>query len=323
MNFKEFDKTGKVEGFALIKKCDIKQTAKGLNYLDLVLSDKTGEITAKFWDYNPNVNGSFEVNTLVKVRGIITSWNNENQLKIDLIRPAVDSDNITLENYVPSAKYEGTIMLKELEDIINSFKDEDLKTLTLTILSDHKERLIYYPAAVKLHHAQRSGLLFHTLSIVRLAQKVSEIYENVDSELLICGAILHDIGKLYELSSSEEGLASGYTTEGTLIGHLVKGAMIVDETGKKLNIENEKLMLVEHMLISHHKNPEYGACVRPMFLEAEILSTLDMLDATIFEISHSLTDVEKGEFSTRQWALDNLRFYNHKRKDEDCDAKLF
>ena len=202
------------------------------------------------------------------------------------------------------------------------FENEDLKTLVLSLLSESREKLLYWPAAFKLHHAIRGGLLYHTLSIVRLAQEACVIYPFVDRELLLSGAILHDIAKLSEFEAQSTGIASGYTTQGTLIGHLVRGAMMVEKKGKELGTDSETLMLLEHMLLSHHGEPEFGAAVRPMFLEAEILSSLDMLDARIYEIQSAIAGTASGEFSARQWALENRKFLNHGRTQSDGNAKL-
>ena len=125
------------------------------------------------------------------------------------------------------------------------------------------------------------------------------------------GAILLDAAKTFEMETGKTGLCTGYSVGGELIGHLVKGAMFVEETAKELGIEGEKVILLEHMILSHHSEPEYGSPVRPMFLEAEILSALDSLDATIFEINNATSKTEAGEFTDRQWALDNRKLFNH------------
>ncbi len=316
------EKSNTVEGFALIRKAEKKTTVKGSNFLDMILADNSGQINAKIWDYNENVQGVFEVNSIVKVRGSISVYNGEDQLKIDRIRKAIDSDNININDYVPSAEYEGQAMFDELLSIVEDFKDEDLKKLTIGMLSEYKDEILYFPAAFKLHHAIRGGLLMHTLSVVRLAQGVCRVYPFVDSDLLICGAILHDIGKTVEFKVSEFGIADGYTVDGSLVGHIVRGAMAVRDMGEKLSISEKTIMLVEHMILSHHGEPEFGAAVRPMFLEAEILSELDLMDARIYEIWEAINATEKNEFSTRQWALDNRRLYNHGRTNMDSKADL-
>lgn len=322
MNFSYHEKSGTHTGFCLVKSCDRKLNKNGEPYLDMVLSDRSGEINAKLWKYDESLHGVYEPNTLVKVQGIITKFNDADQLRVDRIRKVNETDGVKIEDYVSSAVYSGEMMFDELISIADSFTDSELKTLVKTILSENKEKLLYYPAAFKLHHAMRSGLLQHTLSIVRLAQSVCRIYPFVDADLLLSGAMLHDISKLDELIAGETGIASGYSVEGTLLGHLVKGAMLIDKTAEKLGISHDKAVLLEHMLISHHGDPEFGAAVRPLFIEADILSALDRLDARIVEVNNAVSGVEPGGFSTRQWALDNRAFYNHGRVDVTQETNL-
>ncbi len=322
MNFESLGKSGAVEGFCLIKTCDKKTTAKGMTYLDMILSDSSGEIVAKLWDYKEELHGDYEANRIVKVRGTISPYNGVDQLRIERIRLAIDADNINIEDFVQAADYSGEMMFAELENIVNTFADTDFRNIVLKLLNDNKEKLLYWPAAFKLHHAIRGGLLYHTLSIVRLAQSVCKIYPSINSDLLLAGAILHDIGKLDEFEVAATGLASGYTIDGNLIGHLVRGAILVEKAGDELGVSAEKYRLIQHMLISHHGEPEFGVAVRPMLLEAEVLATLDLLDSRIFEIENAIGAVSDGEFSQRQWALDNRKFYNHGLSAVDTKANL-
>ncbi|MBQ8304241.1 MAG: HD domain-containing protein, partial [Clostridia bacterium] len=181
---------------------------------------------------------------------------------------------------------------------------------------------LYWPAAFKLHHAVRGGLLMHVLSIVRLAEAVCTVYPFVDKDLLLSGAILHDIAKLKEFVVCETGVATGYSVKGNLIGHLAEGAIMVREAAKRLNISEETSNLVEHMLLSHHGEPEFGAAVRPLFLEAELLSELDLMDSRIYEIKEALLNTAEGEFSQKMWAMDNRKFLNHNRVDLNTDADI-
>ena len=213
-------------------------------------------------------------------------------------------------------------MLGKIMSVIASVKDEELKKLTYALVKDKEEKLLFWPAAFKLHHAVRGGLLYHTLSILKMAEAISVIYPSVDRDLLFCGIIVHDLCKIEEFNVSSSGLVTSYSVEGELLGHLVMGAMKIAEKAKELCISAEKAMLLQHMVISHHGDPEFGAAVRPMFLEAEILSQLDNLDATIYEITSTVSEVQKGEFSPRQWALDNRKLYNHGRKSVSPKANL-
>lgn len=322
MNFTEINSNGGVEGFCLVKSLEVKKTAKGVPFLDLILTDSSGEIGAKLWDYKEDVHGGIKLNSLIKIRGTVSMFNDALQLRIDRVRPAIESDGVNMEDFVPSADYSGKDMYDYIVSTVNVFENTQLKNLILTVLERNKENLLYWPAAFKLHHAIRGGLLYHTLSILKLAKAVCDIYPSLERELLYAGVILHDVAKIQEFDVSETGVVSGYTVEGSLIGHLVKGAMNIEKVGEELGIDRELLMLIEHMILSHHGEPEFGAAVRPMFLEAEILSQLDLLDARIYEISQAVSEVEPGDFTPRQWALDNRKLYNHGLKEIKPKADL-
>lgn len=322
MNFKTINSSGAVEGFFLVKSVEVKKTAKGLQYLDMTLTDSTGEINAKLWDYKEGLHSQIAANTIVKVRGTTSVFNEMQQLRVERIRTAVEADNVKVEDFVPSAEYSGESMFDAICDVAQSFENKDLKKLVLSILKENKAALTICPAAFRLHHAIRGGLMYHTLSVLRLAQSICEIYPSVDKELLFSGVILHDAAKIWEFEVSDTGVVSGYSIDGTLIGHLVRGAMNIDQIGRELEIDKNTLMLLEHMILSHHGEPEFGAAVRPMFLEAEILSQLDLLDARIYEISQAVGEVQSGEFTPRQWALDNRKLYNPGIKEVKPKADL-
>lgn len=322
MNFIE-QRNGVVDGFALIKNIEKKTNVKGVPYLDLTLCDKDGEIAAKLWDYKEELHGEYTVDDLIKFRGQLQQYNGANQLRIDRIRAVIEADGVNITDFVPSSEYSGEMMLGEILNTLDTFRDADLKKLTKTVIDSHKEKLLYWPAAFRLHHAIRGGLLYHTLSILRLAECACRIYPSIDRELLLSGVILHDIAKLYEYEVGETtGVASSYSVKGNLLGHLVMGAMEIEETAKKLGVPEEKRILIEHMLISHHGEPEFGAAVRPLFIEAEVLCQLDTLDATVYEMAQSISEVKVGEFTQRQWALDNRKLYNHGRKPVKPKANL-
>lgn len=323
MKFTPLDNNGLVDGFCLIKSLDKKTTTKGDAYLDITLADSEGEINAKLWRYTPEQHGDYAVNELVKIRGIISEYNGADQLKIEKIRHVVAEDNVNPADFVKTAAYSGEQMYTELLNIALSFKDEELKKIVTEILKDNKSAWLYWPAAFKLHHAVRSGLLLHTLTIVRLAEAVCNIYTFVDRELLISGAILHDIAKIAEYNVAETGIATGYTNEGNLLGHLTMGAITIADYAKRLNISDKTAMLLEHMLISHHGEPEFGAAVRPMFIEAELLSELDLMDSRVYEMREAVSDTKEDDFSGKVWAMDNRKLFNHSRKDMNNSTKLF
>lgn len=321
MNFTT-NSNGTCDGFCLVRSADKKTNVKGVAYLDMILCDKSGEINAKLWDYKELFHGSYEAGQLVKVRGTITQYNGADQLRIDKIRSVCEEDGVDMSDFVPTAEYAGKAMLEQIYLLISSFEDEELKKLTYSLVKDNEEKMLFWPAAFKLHHAMRGGLLYHTLSIIRLAEGVCKIYPSVDRDLLLAGAVLHDICKIEEFDVSAAGIVTNYSVKGELLGHLVMGAMKVYEKAKELGISEKTATLVEHMIISHHGTPEFGSSVRPMFLEASLLSQLDTLDATVFEIENATADVKEEEFTPRQWALDNRKLYNHGRKELSTKAKL-
>lgn len=323
MNFKPTGVNGTYEGYCIIKSAEKKTTAKGAPYLDLTIADPDGEIEAKLWDYRESPANRYKAFDFIKVRGSFVAFNDATQFRIERIRKVVPADGVSAEDYVPCAPYAGEVMLAEIKNIAEKFKNEELKKLVFAVIEKYEEKLIYWPAAKNLHHAVRGGLLTHTLSVLRLAEAVCRIYGFVDYDLLCAGAILHDVSKIEELEVSETGMASEYTVKGNLLGHLVMGAVTVDAVGRKIGISDETLTLVEHMLISHHGTPEFGAAKLPMFIEAELLSQLDLMDARLYEMRRALNDADVGGFSPRQWALENRKLYNRGVPEDGGEIRLF
>jgi len=316
MNFVALPGNQLMEGYCLIKSVEKKMTAKGSSYLDLTLADNDGETNAKLWDVKDIPAMSFEKFDFVKVRGSFVTFNDTQQFRIDRIRKVTPEDGVNMEDYVPSACLSGEVMLEEIEKVIDDFSDYELKLLTRAVIDEYRDKLLIWPAAKGFHHAVRGGLLMHTLAIVRLAKAVCGVYTYVNYDLLCAGAILHDIAKIDEIAASETGIASEYSTKGNLLGHLVMGAMKIEETGKKLGISEDTLVLLEHMLISHHGVPEFGSAKMPMFVEAVLLNMLDDMDAKLYAMSSAIGEVEPGQFTPKQWAFDNRLLYNHGRSED-------
>lgn len=298
-----------IDCYYIVKTAAKKISAKGDAYLDMIFMNADGEIPAKLWDYKEGAHDWITGGIIVKVRGNEELWNDKKQFRIQRIRRVAEDDQVDMRALVPCAPFDGAAMLEQVQALVASFSDEPLRELVGRILSNNRVRLLICPAAVKLHHAICGGLLYHVLSVARLAEGVCGVYPFINRDLLLAGAILHDIAKLDELRVEDTGIAGGYTTQGELLGHLVMGAMIVRDAAKELGTPEETALLLEHMLISHHGIPEYGCAVRPMLLEAEILSMLDNLDATVNQITTSLDSVEPGGFGQKLWSLDQRKFY--------------
>lgn len=303
----------RVDCFFIVKRVDLKTTnSKDKKYLDFIFGDKTGEISAKLWEVPLEMEDMFKESDLVKVRGTVTSYMNSNQFKVDRIRLAVPEDGANPEDFVESAPLDNRFMFQEIGKYIASIKDVDIRNVVREAVEEKKDKIMYYPAAKRNHHAIRSGLLYHVLTMLKLGESISGIYSSVNTDLLYAGIILHDLEKMNEMESSELGIVSEYTIEGNLLGHISLGVKNVDRICDRLNTPDEKRMLLQHMILSHHYEPEYGSPVKPMFLEAELLHHIDMIDARVYDFTHAVRDVEPGSFSEMIFSLDRRRIYNPK-----------
>lgn len=304
-----------VEGFCLVRNVAQKSNVKGSDYLDFVLSDAGGEVVAKLWDYNPEQHGVYYPDALVKVRGAINVWKDTEQLKIERIRPVKPEDAVDMSAFVPSAPIPGEQLYDELYRCAEGFKNNDIRMLTQYVLRENREKLIKYPAALKLHHAMRGGLLYHTRTMLQAAKAICDVYEpiypSLSRDLVYAGIMLHDVAKVEELTVGELGLASGYSMPGQLLGHISMGVGMLTRAAAELMVDEKQAVLLQHILLSHHDTPEHGSPKPPMFPEAEIVGQIDLLDSRLYEMYDALSAVTEGEFSERQWALDNRQLYKH------------
>ena len=244
------------DGFLLTRTASQRTSANGNKFLDMTLCDLSGEVNAKLWDgYTPAPN----VADVLRVRGMMTEYNGKPQLRVDKMRLATEADDYDMSLLAPCAPQPASEMLDYILNRVDAFRDSELKELVLTRLEECGDRLNYYPAASKLHHAERSGLLHHTSTMLRMAGMVCEVYPTLNADLLAAGVILHDLCKLTEMDADEIGMVSDYTAEGMLIGHLVRGVSELDRCGRSLGVRRELLLLLEHMILSHHDLPEYGS----------------------------------------------------------------
>ena len=303
-----FEKDQKFEGFLLVRSAEQRASSNGSRYLDINLCDRTGEINAKLWDgaYAPPQAGS-----VVKVRALVTEYNGRLQLRINKLRDAGDEDNVDMSLLIPCAPYPAKDMRALIDETVAGMKNEVLRKVILQLLDMAGDQLAYFPAAQKLHHAERSGLLHHTTTMLKTAKAVLQVYPWLDADLLYAGVIAHDLSKIREMKSDEAGNVNDYTTVGLLLGHLVHGVSQVAEAARRAGIEadNEYVLLLEHMVISHHGEAEFGSPRPPMFPEAEMLHWLDVLDARMNEMNGIVQRTPAGAFSERIWSLDR-RIYH-------------
>lgn len=313
ISISDFEPGAKIEGYYMIRAVDAKTTnSNNKKYLDFNLCDKTGEINAKLWEVPALSEDKYKGNTVVKIRGSILSWQGALQLKIERIRNINDEDQINVEDFVQAAPLKPEFMYDEILGYINNMENQDVKDIVKYIYEENKDKLQYYPAAKKNHHAIRSGLLFHVMTMIHMAEKLSEIYTFLNKDLLYAGVILHDMSKLEEMHSNDFGIVDEYTVEGQLLGHITQGIKKIEVVAEKLGTDKEISMLLQHLVLSHHYEPEYGSPVKPMIAEAEMLHYLDIIDARMYDIKKVLKDTDQGNFSERLWSLENRRIYNPK-----------
>jgi len=301
-----------IQDFFMVKAIAIKTGSNKKQYLDLVLSDKTGELTAKKWDIaDPELPALNEISEgdIIKLKGTVTEWSGMRQIRVLKLRKSVPEDNLDITDYIKAAPEKAEDMYLYILEKAEEMKDEELRKLCVRLLEDHEEKLMYYPAAAKNHHAELAGLLYHMKRMLMTAERICEVYTNLNRDLVMAGVIIHDIEKLNEIDADTLGIASGYSFEGQLLGHLIQGIKSIDRLAGELGIGKEKTIMLEHMILTHHYEPEFGSPKKPLFPEAEILHYLDMIDARMYDMQDALESTLPGEFSDRVWTLDNRKLY--------------
>ena len=257
---------------------DIRQKKSGEPYLSLVLGDRTGELEAKMWDNVVEVLESFSRDDFIKVKGLLQVYQNRPQLTIHKMVKVLDSD-VDFADYFPSSERNPDEMFAELRAIIAGIENSHFRRLLDCFLDDEAVARAYRvaPAAKSVHHAFLGGLLEHVLSMCQLCKLTAPHYKNIDLDLLLSGAVLHDIGKIAELTYER---SFGYSAEGQLLGHIVIGLRMLGERLQGFPDFPPKLRtMLEHLIISHHGELEYGSPKVPLFPEALLLHHLDNLDS--------------------------------------------
>lgn len=315
MEFKrinELQAGNRIDSFYLIKAVSVRVSSNNKKYLDLTLADKTGEISAKLWDATDEDENLYKENVLVKIRAAVVEWQNNLQLKIDRIRLSAKEDNIDISDYVASAPFPGEEMYILMLEYVDKIQNKDIKSIVNYIIDKAGDKMINFPAAKKNHHSVRSGLLYHITTMLKAGEKLCEVYDFLNKDLIYAGVILHDMAKLEEMDASELGIVSDYTIEGQLLGHLVMGSEKIREAAIAVNADSEISMILQHMIIAHHFEPEYGSPKKPMLPEAQMLHFLDDMDATMYDMKKAVSSTEPGSMSDAVWSLEKRRIYNSK-----------
>ena len=284
-------------------------TNSGAPYLSLSLQDNSKAIDAKMWDVKGEIDKQLSVGKVFNFELEINMYRNNLQAKVIKVFPISQSE-INMEDYIFNSPVSKDELRKCIADGLNQINNENIAKIVNSLLNYYSKDVYEYPAAAKIHHNFIGGLATHVSGMIKLANALADIYPSVNRDYLLGGVIIHDLGKIEEFESP---ILTEYSTKGKLLGHI----SIIDarllQIGKDLNLEDsEELLVLRHMVLSHHGEYEYGSPILPETLEAELLTYIDNIDSKVAIIDKALSDVKVGEFSGRIFAMDNRYFYKHK-----------
>ena len=279
-----------------------------LNYLVTLLDDT--QLNLKVLDSRELPIGNvYLFNFEVKFNGTRNSYTLLSETEIFKC-PLNEEVYKVFEKFFPYVSVGIPALEEKLDKYLSNLSNPTIKAICEDIFNRYKHDFLIYPAAVKMHHNYLGGLAYHTLTMCDLANAFAGFYDCVDLDLLVAGALLHDVSKIIEFKGPTE---SEYSIRGQLIGHLVLGAIEIDKTAERLGLEDkEEVMLLEHMLISHHGQPTYGACKKPETPEALLLWIIDTIDSKLRVVEEKFIDVEPGTFSDAIGVLERMKFYKKK-----------
>ncbi|MGG0739008.1 3'-5' exoribonuclease YhaM [Niallia taxi] len=301
-----YDVGDQFDSHLLIKSSARAMASNGKPFLTLIFQDKSGEIEAKLWDATDADEQIYQPETIVKINGDIQNYRGRMQLRIRQIKLVSQEESVRLSDFIETAPLESEEMQAKINQYIFDMKNPNIQRITRHLVKKHQKAFFEYPAATKNHHEFVSGLAYHVVSMLDLAKSIAGLYPSLDTDLLYGGIILHDLGKVQELSGP---ISTTYTVEGNLLGHIT---IMVNEIGKaadELGIKGEEVMILQHLVLSHHGKAEWGSPKAPLIKEAEILHYIDNLDAKMNMLDRALERVKPGEFSERIFPLENRSFY--------------
>lgn len=287
-------------------------TAKGAPYLSFTFQDNTGSMEAKYWNVKEEEIDNYSNGMLVEAYGDVLSHKKMLQFRVAKLE-LLDMKDVDIYDYVKSSAISKDELQRRVYESIDEIQNETIRVLVNDIMKDNQKDFFEYPAATKNHHDFVGGLATHVLGMLELAHSICAQYPMLNEDLLTAGVILHDIGKLTELNKA---VISEYTTQGKLLGHISIMQAIVYEKAKQLNLDGEEVLLLRHMILSHHGVYEYGSPVLPMIPEAEMLHLIDNIDARMSTLEKAMDNVTPGEFTPRIFAMENRNFYKTTLQNE-------
>lgn len=295
-----------VDQYLLIKESTKGVTTMGKPFMTLILQDKSGSIESKLWDAGEEQAQMYPAGVIVQIGGEIQDYRGKMQLRIKQIRPVRPEEPIQVTDLVQSSETPKEQLFEELQQYLFDITNPTINRITRQLVKKHEQAFITFPAATKNHHEYASGLIDHVTSMLRLGKSIADLYPTLNRDLLYAGIILHDIGKVIELSGP---ISTVYTVKGNLLGHISIMVSEIELVAQELELDGEEVMLLQHMVLSHHGKEEWGSPKKPMIQEAEILHYIDNIDAKMNTLKRALSKTEPGEFTERLFALDNRAFY--------------
>ncbi|MDD6920554.1 MAG: OB-fold nucleic acid binding domain-containing protein [Eubacteriales bacterium] len=313
-DFYEAEVGKNLRAFLMVKSSEIKLASNGKKYWDATLVDNTGELNCKKWDVTEDWQelSMLKPTDIIKIGGEVREYKGRVQISITRWRISQSNDNLNLGDFIQAAPEPAIDMYEYIVGIAKNLNDKQLSNLCLDILEEEKERIMYYPAAMTHHHAIQAGLLYHIKRMLDAGKALCSVYTTLNYDLIATGVIVHDIQKLNEMMANEMGVVSDYTFEGKLLGHIVMGIRDLDRRMERLGFDNEKSTMIQHMVLSHHLEPEFGSPKKPMFPEAQILHYLDVMDANMFDMERKLIDAVPGTFTEKIFTVNNVQMYKPK-----------
>ncbi|WP_116192756.1 3'-5' exoribonuclease YhaM family protein [Paenibacillus taihuensis] len=285
-------------GFYLIKESEVKQTntTPPKDFMNLTLSDSTGAVAAKLWDASESDKVSYPAMTLVKVQGAAQLYRDKLQVKIVRIRKTTEADGVSLTEFIRSAPVEPSELLATVQATTDSITDNDIRAVVQYCLDKIGDRLLHAPAAKSHHHAYYAGLVYHIVRMLEIGAFLCKQRPFLNADLIKAGIILHDIAKPVEMVS-ELGIVSDYSTQGKLIGHISQASLWITEAALQLgmNPDSERIMALQHLVLSHHNLGEWGSPVQPQLAEAVALHHIDSMDAKLQMIEDAFATIPDDE----------------------------
>jgi 3'-5' exoribonuclease len=305
-NVEKLNPGDSVDHFFLIHKATQGVTAQGKDYMTLYLQDKSGDIEAKLWTVTKEDMKLLQPEKIVHVTGDVINYRGRKQMKINKFKLATEEDNVKTQDFVDGAPLTPDEIQEEISHYMLDIENASLQRITRHLIRKYQESFFTFPAASSHHHNFASGLSFHVLTMLKVAKSICDIYPTLNRSLLYSAIILHDLGKVKELSGP---VATTYTVEGNLLGHISIASEEVAEAARELKIEGEEVMLLRHMILAHHGKMEFGSPKLPHLKEAEILFFIDNIDAKMNMFDKAYKKTEKGQFTERIFGLEGRQFY--------------